>query len=224
MEKKLKNIINKKGKICVALDFNDKELILQKLREYGNYAGIFKIHCDIINDFDNKFINDLLNLKKKYNFLIWEDRKFCDIGFITNQQVQYGVHKISKWADIITCHSVCGIDSIPKIDNMIVFLVIELSVSGHLCDYNYINKSVEIANKTPCVLGVVCQSNPDNLDKNILRVVPGISFKSNTKDNYNQQYSSVNDKKFSDLYVVGRAIKNMDCLNKLHQQIYASEN
>ncbi len=220
MDTKLKDIINKKGKICIALDYRNKTDILNKLTLFGNDIGIFKLHCDIINEFDTKFIEDLLVLKRKYNFLLWEDRKFSDIGFITHQQLQYGVHKISKWADIITCHSTCGYKSIPELDNIIVFLVIELSVSNHLCDHNYIKKSVEIANNHPNVLGVVCQHDPEFLDKNILKIVPGISFKSNTTDDFNQKYSNINEKSFADIFVIGRAIKDKNSLDKFKQLIF----
>ena len=218
MENKLNKIIKEKGNICVALDYRNTNDIINKLNLLGNDVGIFKLHCDIIENFNTKFIEDLLLLKKKYNFLLWEDRKFSDIGFITNQQLHYGVYKISLWADIISSHSTCGIKSIPQTNNLIVFLVIELSVSQHLCNNYYIEESVKIANTHPNVLGVVCQHNPKNLNKNILKIVPGISLNANS-DNYNQKYNRINNKEFADIYVVGRSITTsqnpMETLKKL---------
>ena len=208
MNTKLKEIIKTKGKICIALDFREKDKILEFIKLLSNEVSIFKIHCDIIDNFDDDFINMLIKLKNKHNFLIWEDRKFSDIGYIVNYQVNYGVHKISQWADIITCHSTCGSKSIPEIKNIIIFLVIELSCVGNLCDSNYIEKSVEIANNNDNILGVVCQHNPLHLNTNILKIVPGISTKSNLKDNFNQKYNNVSNRQFADIFVVGRAITN----------------
>ena len=45
-----------------------------------------------MEDFNDDFIKTLLDLKKRYNCLIWEDRKFSDIGYITEQQLNYGIH------------------------------------------------------------------------------------------------------------------------------------
>ncbi len=205
METKLRNILKEKGTICVALDFNTTKEIINQLHILGPHVGLFKLHCDIIDDFNIDFINELNILKRTHNFLIWEDRKFSDIGFITHQQLHNGIFKISSWADIITCHSTCGYKSIPELNNIGVFLVVELSVSNHLCDSNYIEKSIQIANDHPSIIGVVCQHNPINLKQNILKVVPGISHKTKT-DNYNQTYDSIENKSFGDIFVIGRAI------------------
>ena len=41
-------------------------------------------HIDIIEDFDEDLIKQLQDLNKKHDFLIFEDRKFADIGTQTN--------------------------------------------------------------------------------------------------------------------------------------------
>jgi orotidine-5'-phosphate decarboxylase len=37
-------------------------------------------HIDIVEDFDRDLVEQLQALAEKHDFLIWEDRKFADIG------------------------------------------------------------------------------------------------------------------------------------------------
>lgn len=195
--------------LCVAVDYRDKQNVVDTIELLGkNGIKVFKIHCDIINNFDDTFIETLKELKTRLNIVLWEDRKFSDIGFITEQQLHYGVHKISSWADIVTFHSTCGSGSIPLLKGIDIFLVIELSVDNHLCDENYIKKSIDIANTHPNIKGVVCQHLPEDLNPKILKIVPGISLSGNTSDHQNQRYNTTGDKSFADIFVVGRTVTN----------------
>jgi orotidine-5'-phosphate decarboxylase len=66
------------------------------------------MHIDIISDFSSETISDLITLATKHNFLIFEDRKFVDIGNTVQKQYHEGTLRISEWSHIINCSILAG--------------------------------------------------------------------------------------------------------------------
>ena len=122
----------------------------------GKYICILKVHSDIIVDFhknyeeNRKYLNES---KELYNFKIWEDRKFADIGHIMHRQVHTS---ISDWADIISVHPIAGKKSLDEIKDIDMILIGEMSTEGHLMTREYQHDVLEIAESSDRVIGVVC--------------------------------------------------------------------
>ena len=200
--KSLKN--NGKSKICLAADVDNLTELYKLIDSVGDKICILKIHYDIIKDFCNNLdetIKTLLEYKSKFGFLIWEDSKFGDIGFIMKRKID---NHISKWADLISVHPIGGVKSIEHIDNIGLILIGELSCEGHLINQEYQNNVIKIAENSNNIFGIVCQHKMSN-SEHILNITPGISLNTN-KDSQGQCYASPSDKSFADIFVVGRAI------------------
>ncbi|KAM0756142.1 Orotidine 5'-phosphate decarboxylase [Meredithblackwellia eburnea MCA 4105] len=70
----------KQTNLCVSVDVTNKKNLLRIVDAAGPYCCCVKTHIDIVSDFDEDLIVQLQALAEKHDFLIWEDRKFADIG------------------------------------------------------------------------------------------------------------------------------------------------
>ena len=199
-------LIEKDSRICVAADLSTIEDVFALIHMIGEHICMLKIHSDMITNFHSNyaFSRDTLNkLKRHYNFLVWEDRKFADIGHVMKRQYD---NRISEWADVISVHPIVGKKSIEQLGNVGIILIGELSSDGNLIDDEYTKQAVCIAENLNNVIGIVAQSK---LSNNILHIVPGISLDA-VEDSEGQTYSLPKDRTFADVFVIGRAIYNAD--------------
>ena len=65
-------------------------------------------HIDIVEDFDQDLVDQLVGLAVKHDFLLFEDRKFADIGNTVRHQYAHGVYHIARWSHITNAHPVPG--------------------------------------------------------------------------------------------------------------------
>jgi len=204
-------MFEKKSNLCVALDFNKVKDIIEMIEKLGKHVVVFKLHIDLIDDFSEEFIKKLITLKTQYNFVIFEDRKFSDIGNIFKQQFTGGIYKIKNWADLITVHLISGSNMLEvfknsRNSNQGVLLVSQMSSEDNLIDKNYTQKNVEIAEKyKELVCGFISKEKLYN--NSFLYFRPGISIESKT-DTYNQVYHNPHQaiQQGIDIIVVGRSI------------------
>ena len=78
------------------------------LIELGPHIALFKIHIDIVSDFGDATVRGLKTLSEKHNFMIFEDRKFVDIGNTVQMQYHGGALRISEWAHLVNASLLAG--------------------------------------------------------------------------------------------------------------------
>ena len=76
----LKLMATKKTNLCVSADVNSTSALLRLAEEVGDFICILKTHADIVDDFGDRAIKGLREIAQRKRFLLFEDRKFGDIG------------------------------------------------------------------------------------------------------------------------------------------------
>lgn len=142
----------------------------------GPYIAVLKTHIDIISDFSDATITGLKALSKKHNFLLFEDRKFVDIGSTVQKQYQGGIFRISEWAHLVNASILAGegivealaqsIKSAPEhADERAMLILAEMTSKGSLATGEYTKRSVDIARRFPnTVIGFVATRELSSID------------------------------------------------------------
>ena len=207
-------MLTKKSNLAIALDYTNKDKILSSLDKIGKYAVIIKLHCDIIDDFDLDFVEKMLEKSNTYKFLIFEDRKFSEIGNIFHKQYTGGIYKIRNWTNIINFHLISGPKMLDMYKNTLNpnkarggLLVAEMSTEDCLIDINYTEKNKQFADKyKECIFGFISQRKIHT--NNFIYMTPGIGI-GKKKDSCNQTYTNPHQAIFenkTDIIIVGRNI------------------
>ena len=193
-------------KIIWAADTPTMKSLFVGLDKYASKLSILKIHIDTFPDYSHENILKLQEYKTKYGFMIWEDRKFADIGHIMKQQVKNSIYNYLDWVDLFTIHGLVGSESVGSVidefDSIKWIMVGQMSSSNNLIDKQYTEACKEMYRTYDNIVGMVCQ---EDLGKDIVHIVPGIS-KHVTNDEQGQNYSQMCDKPFADFFVIGRSI------------------
>lgn len=200
---------NKKTNLAVAADLTKSQEILDLADKIGPEICLLKLHYDIITDFNQEFIKKLIFLKEKHNFLLFEDRKFADIGHTV--QLQY--KPIVDWADLVNCHILPGpgiIEALREIGlpkGRGLVLLAQMSSRDHLLDKEYTAKAVEWAKRfKDFVIGFIAQEKICD-DSDLLVMTPGVQM-AEGGDRLGQQYNTPEAviKRGANIIIVGRGI------------------
>ena len=205
-QKLLQTAINKKSNLIVSADVMTTSELLNLADKIGPHVVALKTHIDIIKDFDHdKTILPLVDLARKHNFLLMEDRKFADIGSTQELQFSKGVYQISKWADMVTSHLIAGKKSLECFKNVGVIAILGMSSQGTLTDAHYQEEGLKIVEEQPNIMGCVAQRK---INKEMLLFTPGVSLEQ-SGDDKGQRYNTpdhVFDNLHTDFIIVGRGI------------------
>ncbi|XP_044254598.1 uridine 5'-monophosphate synthase [Tribolium madens] len=210
-----KIMASKKSTLCVAADLTSCTDLLNLAEQVGPHICLLKTHIDILDDFHPNVLKPLKEIADRHNFLLFEDRKFADIGQTVQFQYSRGLYQISSWASLVTTHSLMGkgvldgLKQAPGLTDRGVFLLAQTSAAGSLIDQNYVDNSIKLARQYgDLVTGVVCQSVVFEDEPGFVQLTPGVHLES-LKDNLSQQYNTpevVVLQRGADVAVVGRGV------------------
>ncbi|GES66200.1 orotidine 5'-phosphate decarboxylase [Aspergillus terreus] len=149
----------KKTNVTVSADVSTTKELLDLADRLGPHIAVIKTHIDILSDFSDETIRGLKTLAEKHNFLIFEDRKFIDIGNTVQKQYHGGALRISEWAHIINCSVLPGegivealaqtaaAQDFPYGPERGLLILAEMTSKGSLATGQYTTASVDYARK-----------------------------------------------------------------------------
>lgn len=102
----------KKSNLCLSADVSNVSQLLSLAAACGPSIVLLKTHYDLISNWDytpsTGTAARLQSLARKHGFLIFEDRKFGDIGNTVQLQYTEGTARIIEWAHITNVNMVPG--------------------------------------------------------------------------------------------------------------------
>jgi orotidine-5'-phosphate decarboxylase len=210
----------KKTNLSVAVDVTTKEELIRLAELLGPFICVLKTHIDILEDFDMDLIEKLTLLAQKFDFLIFEDRKFADIGNTVKLQYSKGIYHIADWADLTNAHPIPGDGIVKGLKEVglpkgrALLILAEMSSAGSLATGIYTLEAIKMAiQHNDFCIGFIGQNRLYEIDgeaikQDFIYMTPGVGLVAKG-DALGQQYRTPHQvivESGSDVIIVGRGI------------------
>jgi len=163
----------KQSLVCLAADRSTMSGLFELLEQVGPHIAALKTHVDLIDDWSAEGWAKFCATAEEYNLLIFEDRKFADIGKISRSQMA-GIYDIRSWSNIVTAHLISGPDIVDGLQAAWhdvgrdggVLLLAQMSSRGNLLTTDYRDSVVAKGAASAGVLGFIGNgSRPEELEE-----------------------------------------------------------
>ncbi|GAB0489383.1 hypothetical protein MMPV_000601 [Pyropia vietnamensis] len=212
----------KRTNLSVAADVTTAAELLRLAAAIGPHIAVLKTHADTVSDWTDDTATALRLLADEHDFLLFEDRKFADIGNTVVAQAGGGLHKIVSWADIVNAHAVPGPGTLSGLRVAVetagrpvgVLVLAQMSSAGNLATAlpGYTSAAVAMGVAEPdLVFGFIAMEGGLGGDSYV-SMTPGVKM-GGGGDALGQQYATpdrVVGTAGSDVIIVGRGIYKAD--------------
>lgn len=216
----------KQSLVCLAADRPTMAGLNQLIDEVGQYIAALKTHVDLVEDWTPEAWAAFCAKAHANDLLIFEDRKFADIGKISRNQMA-GIYDIRSWSDLVTAHLISGPDIVDGLQagwsdvsrDGGVLLLAQMSSRGNLLVPSYTEQVVAKGCAHPGVFGFIGNgSRPEELAQLRAKVgqekmiwTPGVNIAVGDGE-MGQRYGSPSEavQAGSDCIIVGSGIHKAD--------------
>ena len=152
----MKVAARKQSAVCLAADRPTLDGLLEPpSTRPALHVVALKTHVDLVEDWSAAGWKEVLAAAEKHDLLIFEDRKFADIGRVSRDQMG-GIYNIASWADVVTSHLISGpdvVDGLQEAWAMIgrqggVLLLAQMSSRANLLEPRYTAKVVQTGQRS----------------------------------------------------------------------------